>query len=108
MAKVSVMSAIIYPVRAERQRRGGFQRELSEVPFGKTPRGTFMDKLIELERVLDNLDFLADTFCAIDLANQNRAFSLPECALTLPAEMLKTYTEKAKTLYAELLKSGTA
>ncbi|MBQ2743726.1 MAG: hypothetical protein IJF32_13120 [Oscillospiraceae bacterium] len=31
-----------------------------------------MDTLIELEHVLDNLDFLADTFCAIDLANQNR------------------------------------
>ncbi len=64
-----------------------------------------MDTLMELERVLDNLDFLADTLCAIDLANQNRAFSLPECALTLPAEMMKTYMEKARSLYTELLQN---
>ncbi|MBQ2743937.1 MAG: hypothetical protein IJF32_14190, partial [Oscillospiraceae bacterium] len=30
-----IMSAIIYPVRARRQKRGGFQRELSKVPFGE-------------------------------------------------------------------------
>lgn len=64
-----------------------------------------MDTLIELEHILDNLDFLADTFCAIDLANQNRTFALPECALTLPAEMMKTYMEKARSLYAELLQN---
>jgi len=31
--QVSVISAMIYPVRGQRQKRGGFQRELSKVPF---------------------------------------------------------------------------
>ena len=32
-----IMSAIIHPLCAERQKRGGLQRELSKVPFGDNP-----------------------------------------------------------------------
>lgn len=63
-----------------------------------------MKNLIELEHVLDALDSLADTFFAIDFANQNRSFVLPEFALTIPAETMKMYTEKAKEIYVAMLK----
>lgn len=63
-----------------------------------------MENLIKLEHVLDSLDYLADTFYAIDLANQNQAFALPEFALTLPTEMMKTYTKEARGICREMLK----
>ena len=48
-----------------------------------------MQNLTELEHILDNLDFLADTFLALDAVNQNRAYIIPRAALTVPAEIMK-------------------
>ena len=67
-----------------------------------------MQNLTELEHILDNLDFLADTFLALDVVNQNRAYIIPQFALTVPAEIMKQYTERAKMIFDELIKEKTA
>lgn len=58
-----------------------------------------MNNLRELELILDNLDFLASTLEAIDIANQAENYTLPRHALSVPAETLKSYTKQAKTLW---------
>ncbi len=65
-----------------------------------------MNTLTELEHILDNLDFLADTFLALDAVNQNRAYIIPRSALTVPAEVMKQYTERAKMIFNELIKQN--
>lgn len=65
-----------------------------------------MNTLTELEYILDNLDFLADTFLALDVVNQNRAYIIPRAALTVPAEIMKQYTERAKMIFDELIKQN--
>ena len=65
-----------------------------------------MNTLTELEHILDNLDFLADTFLALDVVNQNRAYIIPRAALTVPAEIMKQYTERAKMIFDELIKQN--
>jgi len=67
-----------------------------------------MQNLAKLEHILDNLDFLADTFLAIDVANQNQAFIIPRSALTVPAAIMKQYTESARMLCNELIKQNAA
>jgi len=39
-----VISAMIYPVRGQRQKRGGFQRELSKVPFERIALRAFANE----------------------------------------------------------------
>ena len=63
-----------------------------------------MDKLNELETVLSDIEFLADTFGAMDIVNQINTLDLPRCALTVPAEILKRRAERARELQNELLK----
>ena len=58
-----------------------------------------MNNLRELELILDNLDFLASTFEAIDMANQTETYTLPRYALSVPTETLKRYTKRAKALW---------
>lgn len=62
-----------------------------------------MENLMELERVLSDIEFLSDTFSAIHIANQNRMISLPEDALAIPTEALKKYILRAKEINTELL-----
>lgn len=58
-----------------------------------------MNNLRELELILDNIDFLASTFEAIDIASQAENYTLPRHALSVPAETLKNYTKRAKALW---------
>ncbi|MBQ2840931.1 MAG: hypothetical protein II996_06915 [Oscillospiraceae bacterium] len=62
-----------------------------------------MNELAELEHILTDIDCLADTFLAMDIANQTDALSLPECSLTVPAEALKKYAKSALELHTKLL-----
>ena len=62
-----------------------------------------MNELAELEHILTDIDCLADTFLAIDIANQADMFELPQNSLSLPAQMLKTNAERARVLHEMLL-----
>lgn len=63
-----------------------------------------MNELFELERILTDIDCLADTFLAIDTANQTEALMLPVYALSVPAEVLKHRIQRAKELQITLLR----
>ena len=65
-----------------------------------------MENLLELERVLTDLELLADTFTALNIANQNEMFLLPDGALAIPAEELQKHVSCAKKLHAALLKQA--
>lgn len=65
-----------------------------------------MDNLVELEKILDNIVFLSDTFLALELAMQNNSCVIPANALTVPNEMLKEYSKSACRLCGELITSG--
>lgn len=65
-----------------------------------------MDNLVELEKILDSIDFLADTFLALEIAMQSKACVIPANALTVPNEMLKEYSQNACKLCGELITSG--
>ncbi len=62
-----------------------------------------MKKIMELEEILEELGLLADTFFVIDALNQNPTFSLPRFAMTVPVEVMKNDTEKAKRLCREII-----
>ena len=65
-----------------------------------------MDNLVELEKILDNIVFLSDTFLALELAMQNNSCVIPANALTVPNEMLKEYSKSACRLCGELITRG--
>lgn len=65
-----------------------------------------MDSLNQLERILASIDFLADTFLALEIALQNKALELPSNALTVPTEILKEYSANACKLCGKLITEG--
>ena len=62
-----------------------------------------MRKLIELENVLADIECLADTFCALDIASQSGSLEFPCCALSVPSESLKLNAKRARELYESIL-----
>jgi len=63
-----------------------------------------MEKIYELENALTEIEYLADTFCALDIANQSGNVELPRGALSVPADSLKLNVEKAREIYESILK----
>ena len=63
-----------------------------------------MGNLRELESVLTDIENLADTFCALDIASQSGGFELPRSALSVPSDSLKMNAKRARELYESILK----
>jgi len=57
-----------------------------------------------LKNVLVEIEYPADTFRALDIANQSRNVELPRGALSVPADSLKLNVEKAREIYESILK----
>lgn len=62
-----------------------------------------MEKIYELENVLTEIEYLADTFCALDIANRSGNVELPRSALSVPADSLKLNVGKAREIYESIL-----
>ena len=63
-----------------------------------------MEKIYELENTLTEIEYLADTFCALDIANRSGNVELPRGALSVPVDSLKLNVEKAREIYEAILK----
>ncbi len=63
-----------------------------------------MEKIYELEVALTEIEYLADTFCALDIANRSGNVELSRSALSIPADCLKLNAEKIREIYESILK----
>ena len=63
-----------------------------------------MEKIYELENALTEIESLADTFRALDIANQSGNVELPRGALSVPADCLKLNAEKIREIYESILR----
>lgn len=64
---------------------------------------TITDPWMDLEQVLHELEFLADTFNALDMLFEDRGDEMPECALTMPVTMLLEKVKLANAAFADLM-----